>query len=333
MPVKNLYTDVTVGGNPVDIISIEVTEGYRQTTATCNIETEDITGVSLNGAIIADIGYDSSHGVIFRGLVDEISETRPPGIYTISGRDILKRAMEYFLVTTDIEHPWSRENIAAENLVRDLLAEAGIVGYAGDTSNFTFGVQGPAEFNMMTSWDAVNMINNILAYYTYAEDNIVYFQRMFPVPGASTNILRVGNVGNIELIDYGYNTDNLRNKIVVFGKSPITAEASRADSWDPRVGAYVQLLPVDFYKTVIVSNELIDTQAMADGAVNYNLDLYNRLTEFMRVECEGLYTVRCRDTVTVIEPFTGMSSDDWFVFSASHRIDDNGYRMSLNLSR
>lgn len=324
MPVKGLYSAITIGGVSLDTLSVEVSEGHKQVTARCSIETEDITGITLNDPITIDIGYDGSHGVIFVGYVDEIVETRMPGTYQIEGRDILKRAIEHYLVTTDIENPWSRKNIAAEDLVKDLLHEAGITSYVGDTSNFTFGVKCDAEFNLMSSWDAIRTICHIIAYNCYAENGVVYFKRVFPVPAAiADHSFIVGNLGNLLMAEYVYNTDNLRNRVVVFGRDGIYAD-KKADS---------PYLPAGFYKTAIVSNELIDTQSMANRSATYNLNLYNRLTEAFRVEVEGNVSVRCRDTVAITEPFTEQSADKWFVYTVSHRLDDDGYKMSLSLTR
>jgi len=133
----------------------------------------------------------------------------------------------------------------------------------------------------------------------------------------------VGSLGNIEIIEYAFSTEELRNKVVVFGRDDIYAEASAASPH----------LPSGFYKTAIVSSELIDTQDMADDSATYNLELYNKLTENLRVEAEGNPLVRCRDIVGVTEPFTSMAADLWFVYAVDHDLDENGYSMSLTLSK
>lgn len=319
-----LYYDVRVGGNPVNAMNIEVTEGHKQASARCSFEVTDITGIVVNQSITVDLGYNSAHGQIFVGSVDTITEARMPGTYTIEGRDVLKRAMEHFLVTTNIDHPWSRSNISAEGLVRDLLREAGITSYSGAATGFTFGTTHPAEFNLMSSWDAISQICNILAYNCYAENGVVYFQRVTPEPGpVASKTITVGNVGTLTHIEYTYDVSNLRNRVVVFGRSPIYAERHVASPY----------LPAGFYKTAIVSSELINTQSMADQSAQYNLNLYNRLTESMGVEFEGDHTVRCRDTVEVTEPFTEMAAERWFVFSATHRLHEGGYTTQLNLTK
>jgi len=323
--IRNSYCRVTVGGNEVSILDAEVSEGFRQTTSRCSFSVSDITGLNLNQLVTIEMGYAGDHAQIFQGYVDEIVETRMPGTYQLEGRDILKRAIEHFLVSEDIYSPWARADIPAECLVQELLLECGITGYSGAGTDYTFGVNNnPAEFNLMSVWDAIKQICNIIAYNCWAENGTVYFDRVFPVPsGIPVATLNVGDVGSIISINYTYNTDNLRNKVVVFGKSPIYAEAHEESPY----------LPAGFYKTAIVSSELIGSQSMADDSAKYNLELYNKLTETLSVEIEGNHNIRCRDTVRVTEPFTGMSAADWFVFAVSHRFDAQGYKTSLNLSR
>jgi len=332
--IRNLYSDVTVGGTSLDALSIDVSEGYKQTCARCSIEVEDIKDVGLNDEISLDLGYDTDHSEIFTGFVDEISHTRTPDTYVIEGRDTLKLAIEYWLVTTDIDNPWSRSNIAAEDLVYALLDEAQVFSYAtysGDTTGFTFGTQNDAEFNLMSVWDAVRTINHILAYHCYEKNDVIYFTRVFPEPAGSrtsdNHIIQSGNSGNLTFIEYAYSTDNLRNKVVVFGRDGIYAEDSAASPHLPST-------PETFYKTAIVSSELIDTQSMADDSATYNLNLYNRLTEFSRIDVEGNPHVRAYDTVEVTESLTEMSNELWFVYSATHTWNVNGgYTMSLSLSK
>jgi len=328
MTARQLYRNITIGGVPRNdsLISVDVSESYKQVAARCSIELSDVSGINLNQVINIDIGYPDNHEVIFIGYVDDITYTRLPGTYIVTGRDILKLALEYWLVSEDLDNPWSRKNIQAENLVRDLLHEAGITNYNGAHVGFTFGVNNDAEFNLMSVWDAVRTICHILAYNCWAEGGTVYFDRVFPYPEAGDPIehsFNVGTGGNIILVDYEYSTEELRNRVVVFGKDKIHAEVKTSSPY----------LPPNFYKTAIVSSELIETQKMADASASYNLNLYNKLTETLRVEAEGDPRVRCRDIVGITEPFIGMSNDKWFVYDVTHRLDDNGYKISMSLSR
>ena len=324
MSIRNLYMDISGDGSGMDDVqSIEIDEGYKQASARFKIETRSVGTFGLNDQIIIDIGYDGDHAALMYGYIDSITATDRPGTYEVVGRDIIKKAIDHFIVSTDLENPWSRRNISAENLVRDLLSEASITDYSGDASSFTFGVNYPAEFQLISSWDAIERICNIIAWRCYAKGDTVYFKNLQPVPvGATAITLQAGTSGNISTISYEYSTDNLRNKVVVFGRDGIYAE-------DSAVSPY---LPTDFYKTAIVSSELIDTQSMADDSATYNLALYNKLTEVVKVDVEGNPSLRARDTIECIESFTGVSGD-WFVYSVSHRIGNDGYTTTAHLTR
>lgn len=325
MAIKDVA--ITVGGKYADltkIISVEITEAYKQPAARFRLEVEDVGSFGINDDITITLGYTGDTAQIFEGFIDSVTSTRRPGVYEVAGRDIIKFAIEHWIVTTNLDEPWSRSNISAENLVGDLLAEAGITDYSGSASSFTFGVSNPAEFQLISSWDAVEKICNILAWRCYAENGTVYFTNLLPEPsGSPSAYLRRGDQGQITQIGYETSTDNLRNKVVVFGREGIYAEASAESPY----------LPEGFYKTAVVSSELIDTQSMADDAATYNLALYNRLTEAVRLDILGDSSIRARQTVNVLEWFTGVEGD-WFVYACTHRMDENGgFTTQLRLLR
>lgn len=325
MAIKDVV--ITVGGKYDDvtsIISAEVTEAYKQPCARFRLEVEDTGSFGINDDITITMGYQGDTAQIFEGFIDSITSTRRPGVYEIAGRDIIKFAIEHWIVTTDLDAPWSRSNISAEDLVRDLLIEASVTDYSGDTSNFTFGVSNPAEFQLVSSWDAIERICNIIAWRCYAENGTAYFKDLPPEPsGSPSAYIRRGEGGEIIQIGYETSTENLRNKVVVFGRDGIYAEASAESPY----------LPAGFYKTAVVSSELIDSQSMADDAADYNLALYNRLTEAVRLDILGDSSIRARQTVNVLEWFTGVDGD-WFVYSCTHRMDESGgYTTQLRLLR
>ena len=323
MALQNIV--VSVGGKYSDIdriVSVEINEAYKQPAARFSMEVENIGSFGINDDITITLGYTGNTVQLFEGFIDTITSTRRPGIFEITGRDIIKFAQEHWIVTTNLDEPWSRSNISAENLVHDLLAEASVTDYSGDASGFTFGVSNPAEFQLVSSWDAIERICNILAWRCYAENGTVYFQSLLPEPsGTPVASLRRGDSGEITQIGHESSTENLRNKVVVFGREGIYAEASEESPY----------LPEGFYKTAVVSSELIDTQSMADQSAIYNLAQYNRLTEIVRLDILGDPSIRARKTVNVREWFTGVKGD-WFVYSCTHRVDENGgYTTQLHL--
>jgi hypothetical protein len=319
--METIYYDIT---GSIEAISIDVQEGYSQPVSRCSIVTPALGGLGLGDVIEVDMGFNSHHGKIFEGYITDISAERLPGYYTIEANDVLIRAVECMIVSTDLDNPFTRYNITAEDLVGDLLAEAGISSYSGDVTGFTFATgEIPIEFQLTFAWDAIQMVADVVAWHCYADHNgNVYFKDIDPIPsGAPVKTFRTGTGETILTARRSKSTDNLRNKIIVFGIPPITASASAASPY----------LPANFYKTAVISTTLIDTQPMADTTASYNLSKWNRLTENMSIESIGDYNIHARDTVAVIESFTN-TNDSWFVHDITHSLGTT-YSMRLNLVR
>ncbi len=305
--IKDITYSVTVAGNPVKVTNIEVSEAFKSPVAKASFTTNAVvTDDWLGDSVTIALGYGDDNTTVFVGQIDNIVYTRLPGTYEITCSNILDRAVKYYIVTQSLENPWTRSNIAAEDLVGALLAEAGLTTYNGYASGFTFGVWGEVEFNLLSSMDAINQINNILATNIYAINDTVFWDNTQPVPSTATHTVEL-----YEKIMYSYGTRDLRNKVVVFGKNGIYAEASAESPY----------LPGGFYQTAIVSSELIDQQSMADAAAGYNLSLYNKLTEELKVDIEGDASIRVRDTARVISDKLGMD-ENWFVYSVKHSFNE-----------
>ncbi len=321
MTMKTLYHSITGG---VEAVSIEVFESYGQATAKCSIITDDYGSLDLGDLIEIDMGYVGNHGVVFKGYIQDINSERLPGQHIIEAHDVLIRAVEYLLVSTDLDNPWSRRNISMENLVGDLLAESGITNYSGDASGFTLATgEVPAEFQLVFVMDAINQVAEIIAWHCYADQSgTVHFEDLKPIPaGSPVASYTTGSGGNLVTVSRHISTDELRNKVVVFGNPPIYASASAASPY----------LPGGFYKTAVVSTPLIDTQSMADVCASYNLAAWNRLTEILQVEAEGDYARHARQTVGVTESFTS-TTGNWFIYDITHSLS-NTYVMRMNLRK
>jgi len=318
--VKTLHYNITAG---IDAESIEIYEGYSQAVARCSIITPDYGSLGLSDKIEIDIGYTGESGKVFTGYIQSINAEQLPGHYVIEASDVLIKAVEHLIVSIDLDNPFSRRNISMEDLVEDLLNLAGITNYSGDTSHFTLATgEEPAEFQLIFSMAAINQIANIIAWHCYADHNgEVFFKDIKPTPsGAPSHTFSVGTSGNLLVVNRSISTDNLRNKIIIFGAPEIRAEASVVSPY----------LPANFYKTAVISTELIDTQSMADLSAAYNLDKWNKLTEILQVETLGNYEIHARQTVAVSETFTG-ASGNWFVNNVTHRFNKGGYMTNMTL--
>ena len=307
MPIRDISYNITVDGNSKNVSTASFSDAYKTPIAKFQFETNTASIDWLGKAVTASLAVGALDESVFAGFVDDVSYTRLPGTYAVTASNNLRLAKEHWLVPSDLESPWSRSNIAAEDLVQALLSEAGISDYSGASSGFTFGTSSPAEFSLVSVLDAIEQINNILVYSIYMIGSTTYWQRVLPVPSGApsstlTDFISISRVTG---------TDNLRNKIVVFGKDGIKAEASAVSPY----------LPAGFYQTAIVSSALIDSQSMAQQSADYNLILYNKLTEQLKVDIEGDPRINVRDTVRIT--YSPLSIDeDWFVYSLQHSFDD-----------
>ena len=314
--------DYSITGG-LEATEIEIFESYGQPTARCSIITPDYGATSLGDTIEVELGFDeTSTGKVFEGIVQSINSERLPGQYVIESNDILIRAVEHMIVSTNLEEPWRRFDISMEDLVRDLLLEAGISNYGGDVSTFTLATgETPVEFQFVFAMDAINMVAGIIAWHVYADqDGKVWFKDIKAAPsGAAVATYTVGAGGNLVMITRNTSTDNLRNKVMVFGEGEIASVASAASPY----------LPADYYKTAVISSVLIDSQWMSDISASYNLAAWNKLTETISVEALGDWERHARQTVTVTDTFTG-SSGNWFIRDITHSMSSS-YVIRMNL--
>jgi len=314
---------ITLDGNAVtDLTECSVSEGFNQSSARFEMMMRTLPACDVNDDVSITLGYTGNSNLIFTGKIDYIQKDNPPGLTTVTGRDVLKRAAEHLLVPGAAQDPaFTRGNISAEALVQALLAECGLTNYGSDASGYTFL---EPEFTLVQVYSAIEQICGILQWHCYADTaGKVWFKDIKPVPvGAPSKTFNSGVGGNLLLIDYRKDDDDLRNKVVVFGKDPISATASAASPY----------VPSGYYKTAVVASPLIDTQAMADGAASFNLTAWNKLTETIDAEAEGDSSVHVRDTVTVTETWTGVD-EDWFVHNCVHRFGPRDYVLDLTLTK
>lgn len=301
--IHNIDYSVTVDAASKDITELTYANSFRVPISKVSFETDTASIDWLGKDVTASLTNEGDVRQIFSGYVNDVNFTRFPDVYEVSCGNILTRARNHWIVSNALDEYWERSNISAADLVRDLLAEAGITNYSGEALAFTFGTKHNVEFNLLSIMDAIDQINNILATTIYMDGATVKWGQIFPVPEGAASL----TLDKFVSISRTTETRNLRNKVVVFGKGDIYAEASVVSPH----------LPANFYQTAIVSSQLIDTQDMADQSVAYNLELYNKLGESLRVDIEGVPGLKVMDTVRVVHSPMGID-ENWFVYSVNH---------------
>ena len=315
---NTLYADVT---NSSNILTVQLADSHSAQVSNAIITAES-TGLDVGDSITVDIGYSGDHDVLFTGYVKSVERKEPTRLYTISASNVLVRAMDYFIVSADQDNPFSRSNIKAEHLVRDVLELAGITNFSYDPTSFTFAIHNPVEVNITSAYDYSRFIANLIAWHLYGDKNgTVYFvdRKPYVMPGDSS--LGTLDDSNILDISYSISEKDLRNRVVVYGAGGISAEAKTSSPY----------LPAGFYKTVLASApDVIDTQSMANQAAAYNLELYNRLTKKISCSVVGSSSYEARQIYTVDKADIG-ATGDWYVYGITHDWSRAGYVTSMEL--
>lgn len=305
-----------------NILSINVSDNHGAATSTATITSES-TSVTVGDIIDVYLGYQETGTVrVFMGYVKSIEEQLPEHKVTVTAQNVLVRALDYFIVSSNPNTPFTRQNISAEALVGDLLGLAGITSYQHGTSNFTLATQAPVEINLVGCYDYCKFIADIIAWHIYADNNgVVHFEERPPFPQTSdVPIASISESGMLQ-VQYSISDVDLRNRVVVYGAGDIFSEAKAASPY----------LPAGFYKSMAVSAPtVIDTQSMADDAAQWNLAQVNRLTKRMSISIPGDPNLEARKVVSVSSSISG-ASGNWYIYGIEHSFSRDGFITSVDL--
>ncbi len=325
-----LYCSIT---NTSGLISVAVMTNHDSSVATATFESYD-TSLTLGDSVTINLGKNSDHDQIFTGYVKQIDRKTPENTYVLTAYDSMVRAQDFFIASSDPKTPFTRKGITAEDLVRDLFALAGLTDYAYTTTYFTFGINNEFEVNLVSVYDYIRTICDLLTWTIWADQTgKVYFKNRKPyvMTGTTGQPGDVADVPTGQIITpakdtnivYSKTEKNLRNRIVVYGTDGVHAEASASSPY----------LPVGFYKSAVLAMPLmIDSQGLADNIANYNLNLLNRLTEALSITVEGDSNLQARTVVEVSYPGFGISGN-WYLYGVDHQLSSSGFLSNLELRR
>lgn len=309
-----LYCAVT--GTSSQEISVTIDQSYSQISTVATVEC-DSTTLSMGDAIEIDMGYVSNHAVLFRGYVKKIEYSRPDFITRITAYDTLVRATDYFIASENPDDPLAFYNISSLSLIQQLLGVCGISNVVGTEPGFTWGTnEEGAKFNLQTVADAVQFVSSTVGYTLYDDGTgQIHFVQRYPYATASdtpTMSFITGNSGQILTCQYIKSTEKTRNRIVVYGKSPLRSSI-RADNSN---------LVVD--QTAVIAHPLLDTQEICDGTALVNLQILNVLTQSFEVEVEGDPAILPRTIATITDSYSGASNRKIFLYRVSHSLSSQG---------
>jgi hypothetical protein len=332
---RPLYGSVT---STSDLLNIIVSSSHDSPVTTANIEARS-TSLTLGDTVTVNLGYTDDHEQVFRGYVKQIVRKVPNNTYQITAYDELVRAQDYFIASSNPAEPFKRKNIAAEDLVRDLVALAGLTNYDHQDTSFVFGVQNEFEVNLVSVYDYVRTICDTITWNFWADqDGTINFKNRKPYvmmgdtgqPGdiADTPTGYTMYVGgaNSDVLDINHTVSekSLRNRVVVYGTEGVYAEAKAASS----------VLPDGFYKSAVLAmSQIIDTQGLAQDIANYNLDLLNRITQTISATILGNPSVYSRSVIEVDDAYSLSIDGNWYVFGRDHQWNSQGFVTNIDLRR
>ena len=324
---KELTYSIT-GIGAGDLETVTVREAYNTPSAGCVITAYDTT-LGLGDSISVSLGYNGSNTKAFQGYVQSIEHSVPSHTMTITCEDVLSRAVNYFIASDDPENPLSYSNISSQNYVQSILAQAGITNFEADVPlTFTWATDAPAEINLVTAWQAANEMANMLAWHIYADRNgKVWFvdRRPYEVSGDSADYTFTETAGtNVLSLSYTKSTEELRNRVVVYGRQGIQASASSSSPY---------LYSPTYYKTAVVGHPLIQTQSQAQTTADYNLELYNRLTQVVSMTVEGNAAISARQFATINGSTFTTVSGLWFIYGVQHKFGQQGFTTDLHCTQ
>ena len=316
-----LFAEITGCTKP---LMISIQSSHSSQIATANFEVVETT-LDIGSEITIDLGYVDNHQQVFFGYVKSIDRKEPEMTYQILASDRLVRASEYFIASTNPKTPFSRSNIALEDLVSELLTMSSLSLTDSDPTYFTIGTSSPVEVNLTTALDYCTYLGNIVTWILWSdEDGNIYFKNRKPYVMDGDVSIGILDVNNSIQAKTSVNGTNLRNKIIIYGSGSIYAEASAESPY----------LPAGFYRTVVISlAQLFVAQEMAQMAADYNLTVLNRLSESMSLTTIGDPSYLARRTITANFPTLGINNVDYYIFASELSWNSNGFTCSLELKK
>lgn len=315
-------------------------------------------------AVTVEIGFNSVMTRVFTGIVMDIENRESQAVISCVGEG--RRLENSYQRTVR-----TLNNESAVAVVEELLDDAGVTNYAVAFEDWTIASVAPIILNFQTFGDAVNRIAEIKGspwYETPAGQIRVELKDPKPAPSpfrqyfsgrlsalttqqreewiagtitpatiqppGITNAdakprIRIGRISKRDL------PRNVRNRVTVLGAVIETTQPDGTVSHDQ-----VELMadasspwipnPPGYYE-VTLSNELIDTVAIAsDAAVRY-VSLYNRLETLLRVAVDGDPEIFLGATVQIEDLDYSGTTGLWFVYGYNWSLDAQDYVTELDL--
>ena len=310
--------------NTSNLISVQYSDSHVAPTSMA-VVTALSTSLQIGDSATVFIGYVGDTFKAITGYVKNVEIKEPEKQYIITIANVLVRAIDYFIASSNPEEPFSRQNITAEDLIQDILELSGLSSFDMESTSFTFAINNPVEVNLTSAYDYAKFLSNIIAYTLYADnDGTVHLINRRPYPvGDEEEDYTFNDITEVLTINYEKSDHDLRNKVIVYGSAGIHEEASASSPY----------LPAGFYRTVVVAAPgVIDSSSMASQAADYNLEILNRLTQKLEISIVGQTDINPR-TIALIDLDREDIDGKWYVYSVEHMWSKAGYITTLEMRK
>ena len=315
--------------------SVTINTGHDSAVTIALIECENTTA-KIGDEITINLGYTDDHAVVFVGYIKQIEKKAPSNTYSITAHDTMSRAIDYFIASSDPNNPFKRRDISAEDLVHDVIALSGLTHFNLQPTSFTLAIGTDATVNLISAYDYASSIADIVCWHLYANNvtGVINFVNRKPYvmygtsgqPGDIADV-SIGTITIDKILTISHKMDevNTRNRVVVYGKDTVHAEAKALLTYDPLIDD--TLSGLGYYKTVVFASPLLTSTHYAQMSCDYNLNMLNRWGHEINITILGNHNYIARKVITLDFTFSdGESmSKKWYIYSSELNWSRNGF--------
>lgn len=351
------------------VLDIAVDRTIEDSLSTATISMRRKPGITLNDKVTVSLGYNKSERTVFTGYITDDTVSETDDVWSFTARDPLAYAHDVFLIQpikfgVDVDsgtyfystytannggeftiheypdrasmvanHPETDENyvgnegVKAEAVVQWMLHMAGLAEGTQiqvKPTNFLIGDITPAEFSMSSIYESITQIADLIGWRIYGDEGGVVRFEQRPRNASSytaAEFTKSGNNSQILSLNVSRTVSDIRNFIEIRGHDNVKA-IRRASN------PYIGTKP---YQGVLISDDLIDTQEMAEYMAARVLNDLNRIKEQVALETVGNPLVYEGASIRIQSREV---NNTYLVQTISHKMStDNGYTCSYTCIR
>lgn len=303
--------------------SLRISENWKSGAATFTAQTTDTVAAVPGAACTVSLGENSA-SLQLTGYIDSLEVDYRTGVTQVVGRDIMRRAVEYFLAPqSDGRAEFYTTAVDFCTNVSNLLALAGLTLAPGASGYIAYP---ECPLVCMSVWDAVAQFTQLIAWRVWADHHgtlhMASDQLTVPAPSHTIDNSAGGNTTVMQSV-LNLSSDETVNKVIVLGAQLTATHKAYGVATD-------LASPISWSKAAVISQGYIGSDAEAQDIADYNLSLYKPLTQIARVQILGGEDIFVGDGVEMTD---GDFDGDWLVYELIKEATKTGMLTSLTMRR